>query len=210
MEPGSVSVIVASYGDDRWAHLAHRRAIPSARAAIERRRVQSEILDCHRPDGNLAGIRNDLAGMAEGEWLCFLDADDELEPGYLDALLAPDRWGDLRAPAIRYVTAGRAADPITLEDRNIDTMNPCVIGTLIRRDMFHRVGGFWGERAWEDWSLFRRAWLVGARIEHVRAAVYTVHVDPAGRNSTVHNPRALHREIVLSHNRWRRNERNRP
>lgn len=204
MEPGTVSVIVATYGDDRWSDLAARRALPSARAAIERRGATSEILSAHRADGTLATIRNELAGMAQGEWLCFLDADDELEPGYLDALLAPDRWGHLRAPAIRYVTPGTTPDPITLEDRDMRTMNPCVIGTLIRREMFHAAGGFWGERAWEDWSLFRRAWLLGATIEHVRAAVYTVHVDPAGRNSTVDRPIALHRDIIRSHNRWAR------
>jgi glycosyltransferase involved in cell wall biosynthesis len=204
MGTGTVSVIVATFGDERWRDLAERRAIPSARAAIERRGADAEILAVHLDDGPLAYARNEAAAVAVGEWLCFLDADDELEPGYLDALLAPDRWGDLRAPAVRFLDDATIPDPVTLDDRDIRHLNPCVIGTLIRRDMFHEAGGFWGERAWEDWSLFRRAWLLGAKIEHVRGAVYAVHVDPTGRNSTVDRPRALHRDIIQTHTRWRR------
>lgn len=83
-------------------------------------------------------------------------------------------------------------------------MNPCVIGTLIRRELFAEAGGFWSERAWEDWSLFRRAWLLGATIDHVPAAVYRVTVNPAGRNSTIDRPHSLHREILRSHATWLR------
>lgn len=197
-------MIVATFGDGHWRDLAQRRAVPSARAAIERRGEVSEILYAHEDDMTLAEVRNEAASVARGEWLCFLDADDELEPGYFDALLAPERWGDLRAPAVRFLDGTGIPDPVVLDDRDIRRLNPCVVGTLIRRDMFHEAGGFWGERAWEDWSLFRRAWFLGARIEHVRAAVYAVHVDPGGRNSTIDRPKALHRDIIQSHTRWRR------
>lgn len=192
----SVAIIVATFGADRWAQLARTVAVPSAEAE------QPTELIVHHGE-TLHQARNDAADRASSEWLCFLDADDELEPGYLQALLSAS--ADLRAPAVRYVTAGQAdPDPLLFDRRNIATMNPCVIGTLIRAELFSDVGRFWPERAWEDWSLFRRAWLAGATIEHVPAAVYRVHHDPAGRNSTVDRPHTLRREILRSHAAWTR------
>ena len=196
MVADSVAVVVATFGEDRWAQLARTIAAPSAEAEHP-----AELIVEHGP--TLHQARNAGAARARSEWLCFLDADDELEPGYLSALLAPDVLSDLRAPAVRYVVAS-APDPAPLvfASRNIAHMNPCVIGTLIRRELFEAAGRFWPERAWEDWSLFRRAWLLGATIEHIPTAVYRVTVNPAGRNSTVDRPHTLHREILRSHAAW--------
>ena len=104
----------------------------------------------------------------------------------------------------QYVTDGIAAPPISLAGRKIKDWNPCVIGTLIRKSMFVRCGGFWDERAYEDWSLFRRAWLLKAKIEHVPDAVYTVHVRPESRNNTVDDPLGLCQDIRMSHRAWMR------
>lgn len=197
MGADTVAVVVATFGDDRWSRLAHAVAIPSALAE-----EPDALYVRHSATGGLHQARNEAAAGARTEWLCFLDADDQLEPGYLRALLGAA--ADLRAPAVRYVTDGAPADPVTFTGRNIETVNPCVIGTLIRRELFEDVGGFWSERAWEDWSLFRRAWLAGATLEHVPGAVYRVNVNTAGRNSTVDRPHSLHREILRSHAAWLR------
>jgi GT2 family glycosyltransferase len=202
-----VAVIVATFGEDRWAELAHVRAIPSAIAACP-----TELIVQHGGT-TIAEARNRAAASASAEWLCFLDADDELEPGYLAAMGARQLDRGLLAPAIREVVDGTPGPARTLDDerRNIDRgWNPCVIGTLIRREIFERAGGFWRERAWEDWSLFRRAWLLGEQIHHVPDAVYRIHVNPAGRNATVAQPRQLHREILRSHALWNRQQRRRP
>jgi len=189
----TVSIIVATFGDRSWQQRANFTAVPSALS-----QWPLEVLSPH--GATLAEARNAGAAAASGDWLCFLDADDELEPGYLDALLAGT--ADLRAPAVRY---GPDADPVTFEDRNDFRMNPCVIGTLLRRSMFDDVGGFWEERAWEDWSLFRRCWLAGASIEHIPAAVYRANPSPVGRNSTIERPNTLYRDILRSHARWQTN-----
>lgn len=196
MDADSVAVIVATFGEERWAQLARTIAAPSAEAERPAELVLEHGATLHQ-------ARNDGAARTSSEWLCFLDADDQLEPGYLSALLGAA--GDLRAPAVRYVVAG-APDPppLVLAGRNISHVNPCVVGTLIRRELFEAAGRFWPERAWEDWSLFRRAWLLGATIEHVPAAVYRVTVNPAGRNSTIDRPHTLHREILRSHAAWLR------
>lgn len=194
MGAGTVAVVVATFGDEAFAQLARRVAIPSALA-----QEPDELYVQHGP--TLHQARNAGAAAARAEWLCFLDADDELEPGYLVELLGAA--GELRAPSARYVIAGAPIPPpVSFASRNIAHVNPCVIGTLIRRELFEAAGGFWPERAWEDWSLFRRAWLLGASIEHVPSAIYRVNVNPAGRNSTVDRPHTLHREILRSHAAW--------
>lgn len=192
----SVAVIVATFGDPEWETRA-RRAIASAE--LEQ---PAELIAHHSVGASLADARNSAAALSSAEWLCFLDADDELEPGYLAELEAGA--GDLRAPAVRFVTDDHEPAPEILDRRDMARLNPCVIGTLIRRELFDEAGGFWHERAWEDWSLFRRAWLLGAKIEHHRAAVYRVHVDPASRNNTVRSPHTLRREILRSHAAWLR------
>lgn len=188
------SVIVATFGDTKWRDLATHRAVPSAIA-----QEPAAVITSH--GSTLAGARNAGAAQAASEWLCFLDADDELEPGYLEALDQVD--GDLRAPSVRYVVDAIPGEPVSLADRDITRLNPCVIGTLIRRELFLNVGGFWTERAWEDWSLFRRAWLAGAELVHVPPAIYRAYVSLGGRN-VVSQPRVLHRQIIASHDRWKK------
>lgn len=196
-----VAVIVSTFGEPRWAELAQRRAKVSAEAEHP-----ADLVVFHGGT-SIAEARNTAATMTTAAWLCFLDADDELEPGYLAAMAARQITRGLLAPAIREVVDGIPGPARTLDDdrRDIDRgWNPCVVGTLIRREIFERAGGFWPERAWEDWSLFRRAWLLGEEIRHVPDAVYRIHVNPAGRNNTVDRPQHLHREILRSHAVWNR------
>jgi glycosyltransferase involved in cell wall biosynthesis len=189
-----VTIVIATFGDAKWREKASAARIASAAAQGD-----VEIVLAH--DETLARARNTGAEAATGGWLVFLDADDELAPGYVEAMLAAT--GDLRAPAIQYVYPdGWAQAPLVLADRDIDRINPCCIGTMLRREMFYDAGGFWEEPAWEDWSLFRRCWLLGATIEHVPDAVYRAYVNPASRNHTVHDPKALWRAIRASHDRW--------
>lgn len=188
-----MTIIIATYGDDSWRELANERAFPSAL------RQDVPVMRFHGSD--LPRARNEAAARAHTEWLCFLDADDELEDGYIAALMAAD--GDLRAPAVAWTTGSSSTQPVTLHERDIiNGLNPCVIGTLIRRDLFADVGGFWEWPAYEDWCLFRRAALSGARIEHVPGAVYRAQIRPGSRNQSVKNPRQLMREIKDTHASW--------
>lgn len=190
-----VTVIIASYGSDEWVELASRRAIPSIGDAV--------FHHYHVDDAPSVGqLRNDAVdhGHIQG-WMCFLDPDDELAPGYFDNL--PDvPVTDLIVPGLQQVRGGIRRRAQLLNRRDIMRTNPCPIGTLIHRDTFDAVGRFWDERAWEDWSLFRRVVLAGGRLHFHATSIYRAHVSPHGRNSTVADPAGLHREIVESHERW--------
>lgn len=186
-----VTVIVTTWGSDLWANAGVANALrhgarfhhidSSTVSAGEARNHAVEIID---PKG----------------WICFLDADDRLDTGYLDAMAAAVRHDrQLLTPALAL--GDRPAECYGSRDI-INGLNPCPIGTLIHRDLFDEVGGFWDEPAWEDWSLFRRAVLQGAEIKFVHDAIYRAADNPTGRNSTVANPRRLRRQILDSHREW--------
>lgn len=167
------TIIIGIFGDSKyWMHRAEMNAVPSAER--QGRRVIVSYSD------TLAKARNSGAAKAETEWLIFLDADDELKLGYVDALMAGN--GDLRAPAVQWIKDGVPSEPETLDTRDIETMNPCVIGTAIRKSMFDKIGGFQEWEAWEDYALFLKAYRQGAEIVHHPQAVYKVYDSANSRN----------------------------
>lgn len=187
-----VTICVGTFGHRRWIDLAHDRAIPSA--------VRQGCPVIFRHETTLADARNAALRAARTDWVIVLDADDEMDDGYVQAMAAAG--GDLRAPALVEVHSDGRERRVHLADRDMDSLNPCCIGTAIRRDLALEIGGFWAEPAWEDFSLFRRAWLLGAVIEHVPGAVYRAHVSPRSRNRSVGDPAALMESIKASHIAW--------
>jgi len=174
-----LSILICTHGDSYWEQLAQTRAYPSAVG-------QGVPVMCwHSPDGTLASSRNDAARAASSRWLCFLDADDELDHGYVEAM-RPHLSGDaLLAPAVKYVDPSRATDPphFPNEPGDMTKINRCVIGTLIRRETFLEVGGFGEWPCYEDWDLFLGAHLSGRPIVYVADAVYLARVSRGGRNA---------------------------
>jgi len=187
-----VTICVGTYGHRKWVDLAHDRAIPSA--------IRQDVPVIFRHEDTLADARNSAIRAARTDWVIVLDADDELGEGYVQAL--GQAHGDLRAPALVEILPDGLERQVDLTTRDMDSMNPCCIGTAIRREMALDVGGFWPEPAWEDFSLFRRAWLIGATIEHVPGAVYRASVRPGSRNRVVRDPDALMASIKRSHEDW--------
>ena len=190
-----VTVVVATFGSDSWRRLARTRAIPSAQA------LRVPVVEAHA--GTLHDARNEGLAQVDTEFVCHLDADDELEPGYFDSM--ESSGADLRVPSVRYVTGGRRRGPVrmlSVAGHEHGCTGGClrwgnwlVVGTVARTSIVRMAGG-WRDFDWsEDWDLWVRCWQAGASIEPVPGAVYRAHVRANSRN------RAPAREAKLAAHR---------
>jgi glycosyltransferase involved in cell wall biosynthesis len=179
-----ISVIIATYGEDHWEELARERALPSAELQAE------DIVIGHDPDATIAQVRNALAAEAQGNWLCFLDADDELAPGFVTAMerrIATTTFSRERhalyTPIVQQVVRGRPRNPSFYPEVNLMMGNWLIVGTVVEADLFRQVGGF-GEypHGFEDWSLWFKCVKSGARVFRVQNAVYIQHVNPRSKH----------------------------
>lgn len=191
----NLTIMICAFGNPKWRDLAYSRAFPTAAE-------QALTLVTYQPDGTLAQVRNTAAEEADTEWLCFLDADDELDYGYVDAMRRHAVGDVLLAPAVKYVDPRRNTAPAAMPNAYGDMrrVNRCVIGTLIRRETFWSQGGFSEWPCYEDWDLFLGAHLAGAKIVEVPDAVYKAHVRHGSRNLPTRDVAVrVHSEIRAKH-----------
>jgi glycosyltransferase involved in cell wall biosynthesis len=177
----SVTIVCATYGETSWARLAKARAVPSA--------LQQDVPVIGVHSDNLMNARNEGLAQVQTEFVIFLDADDELSPGYVDAMAAGT--ADLRAPRVSYVRDGNPAParfPRVGSHQHectgncLSDGNWMVIGVCARTQTLRDVGGF-RDWAWsEDWDLWLRCHLAGASIEPIPDAVYRAYVRLESRN----------------------------
>lgn len=172
------AIVVATYGDEaRWGALAE-----AAIASAEQQTVVSQTVYVH--GDSLHEARNAGAAQTDSEWLIFLDADDTLDPHYVEQMLKGT--GDLRQPMTLGVYPDGTTDaPVFIPPKaSFADGNWMVIGTPVRRCFFEAAGGWSDEALYEDWALWWRCWLAGAEIGKAFGAIYriTVHPDGGGRN----------------------------
>lgn len=173
-----VAVIVATYGDrEKWDVIA-QRAVDSVR----RQTVAPEIVRYHGVD--IREARNTGASMAGAdnpvEWLIFLDADDELDDRYVEEMVAIAATGeyDLIQPATLgfHDWDGHVDETANvIETHDFFQRNNLVIGTMARKSLFEEVGGFDDWYVLEDWALFIKLVVAGARVGVAEKAIYRVH-----------------------------------
>jgi glycosyltransferase involved in cell wall biosynthesis len=176
----TVDVIIATYGNrEIWDIMAER-----ATASAENQTIRpTAIWRCHGEE-DLASARNAGVEESSSDWLIFLDADDELDPYYVEAML--EASGDIRQPSTIGVTDGVEDDfPVLIPPKVGGFMvgNHLVIGSMVRRKDFIKSGGFRDLPVLEDWDLWIRLRLEGAQIGQAPKALYRVHVRAASRNS---------------------------
>lgn len=167
-----VTVCIGTFGDQEWIRLAEERAVPS---------IPGDVPFTHAHEKTLAQARNAAAAAAKTEYLCFLDADDQLAPGYFEAMAKGS--ADLRGPGVKYAARHPSPSAVTrLEMGDLWHRNFLVIGTLVRRELFERVGGFREEPIYEDYALWCRCAAAGASIEMIYDAVYLAWARRDSRN----------------------------
>lgn len=182
------SVIVGTYGDDRWKV----RAEQALASAHDQTFPAVDVIHVH--GDTLADARNTGALRANGEYLIFLDADDELDCNYLASMnharfeaagvLSHPTW--LFQPSTLGLVDGRE-DPeaVLIPERPLHTGNFMVIGTAVQRQLFLDVGGFKDWPMYEDWCLWIRCWQKEAGFWKVPDAIYRVHVFEGSRNQGI-------------------------
>lgn len=178
-----ITVCIGTYGDHgHWSALAAR-----AMASVERQTVRPDNVRWFHGT-KLHEARNCAAHGEQAEWLCFLDADDELDERYLEAMYATVSGLDepaLVQPATLgvYPDGREDAAAVLIPAKPLFDGNYMVIGTLVRRDQFQRLGGFREWPCYEDWDLWIRCWLDGAKLLSCPNAIYRVHVNEVSRNN---------------------------
>lgn len=138
----------------------------------------------------LHDARNQALERVATPWVIHCDADDELTPGYIDAMRAGT--ADVRAPMLQFVRGRRlqlwrphvwnhrhecTAECITSGDGNW-----IAIGAMVRADLVRRAGGWRDWPVYEDFDLWMRVLQCGATAEMIHGAIYRAHVRPDSRN----------------------------
>lgn len=181
-ERAPITVVVGTFGDQSWARKAER----AIRSANNQTLKPAKVIHSHKDALHTA--RNFGASEATSDWLCFLDADDELGGDFLERMTAtietlePDDY--LLQPSTIGVVDGREDPfPVLIPKKNLLDGNFLIIGTVVRREQFVRLGGFDNLPIYEDWELWLNMHTDGAKHVPVPEAVYRVHVNPNGRNN---------------------------
>jgi glycosyltransferase involved in cell wall biosynthesis len=169
-------------------------ALPSAKI-----QNADEIIILHDPNGTAASCRNQAIEKAGGEFIICVDADDELEPGYVEAMMRSQ--GDLRYPSVLMIPG--EGFPIVLPRKHLLLGNYMVIGTGFRKSLWEQVGGFTEHETWEDWFLFMQMTYVGAVPVLCKDAVYRVHKH-AGSRVSVPDPMKTFLHMKEEFRQWAR------
>jgi glycosyltransferase involved in cell wall biosynthesis len=160
------------------------RAIASV--AAQTRQPDQIVVSIDRDGIGAAANRNRALESATGEWVAFLDDDDEFLPDHLELLLATAEkhgadlvypWYEGCNPHLFTVPVdGKLVDPLgvpwgpELEKHFRTVGNIIPITVLVRRDLLLKVGGFIpkgsADNPCEDWGTWERMLDAGAVFAH--------------------------------------------
>lgn len=196
----SFTICIASHGKKYWKDMAERRALPSALAQ------DVPVLIRHEQSATRAEVRNALAEEATSDYVVFLDADDELAPGYISSMqeaLARTSATPLLVPRVSYVRRGVREAPRFLDEPPLDAGNWIVVGAGVSRDLFWKVGGWrvfmeTGKlNEYDDWDLWIRCQLAGSQPLRVKGSVYVAYVTNSSEHlSSTHRQRVAWMEEI--------------
>jgi len=181
-----VTVVVATFGDPKWTDVADRFAIPSADIS-----AADHVVYVH--GDTLHGARNEALSEVTTPYVIFLDADDRITPGYVEAMLrcVQTSHGDMHvcAPMVQYCRPDGASEPAhprvaghthrVCRPSCLIQGNWIVIGAMATTALVRAVGGF-KDFGYEDWALWVACYQAGAKFHHSRA-VYQANIRAGSR-----------------------------
>jgi GT2 family glycosyltransferase len=154
---------------------------------------------------SLHQARNDGAAALASKcnWLLFLDADDELDTGYVAAMttaaLAVNAPCILRPATLGIVDGVEDAEPVLIERADLRHANYIVIAAMVPATHFFAVGGFDAYPILEDWALWLKLAKAGLPVVDVPQAVYRIHVRSESRNTNLALHARIYAEIRARH-----------
>jgi O-antigen biosynthesis protein len=156
--------------------------------------------------------RNFGIDLAQGRYICCLDADDTLDPTYLEkAIFHLETYGyDVVSTAINFIGAKSGTIDI-LEFPNFDDMiqaNHVLTCAVFRRSLWASVGGYFDvgigqHHVAEDWDFWLRLAAKGARIRNLSSEYlfnYRVHLGGSLSTATGTKDLADQRAEILKRN----------
>jgi glycosyltransferase involved in cell wall biosynthesis len=147
----------------------------------------------------VAAARNIGSAVAEGKWLCCLDADDMLMPTYLERCLELENADIIAANVIFWQDDGIVATRkfkkvLSLED--LVTKNQLPVCSLHRRVMWEKLGG-WHEMNGEDWDYWFRAIKSGYKTALVEDFLFVYRRHGKSRiDATIGKTAQIRQEII--------------
>lgn len=189
-----VTIAVGTYGDREYVDWTYKRPAQCA--------LYQQVPFVHVHGRNLCEARNAALAAVRTEFVCFVDADDEIDRRYFERMELGS--ADIRVPSVRYVGSGAEAPRVPrVVGHNhlchaacLAEGNYIVVGAVARTRVLRSVGGFPDYPIYEDWALWVRCWQAGATIETVPGAIYLAQYRQGSRN------RAPNPEEKMRVHRW--------
>lgn len=148
-----------------------------------------------------SAARNLALRHARGEWVCYLDCDDEFYPDHVARVVAWRDRADVLVFAYDAVDDGvglfpqgevRTWDPALVSERLMERNVAAPLGVAHRRDLIGRAGGFdEGLYRLEEWDLWKRFARAGASFLYLAQKSGRYYLRPDSQSSTNRAPSAL-------------------
>ena len=160
----------------------------SGRMCDEYARREPNFSVIHKENGGLSSARNTAIPLAKGDYLCFLDSDDELHPRALELMVSAleETGADLVSAPLEEFSTPRALFPVleqvqtTLLDQKDNFGRICVTacGKLYRKEIFREIRYPEG-KIYEDLHVYLKVLLQCRRIAVLDKALYYYYTNPA-------------------------------
>lgn len=132
----------------------------------------------YQQNKGLPTARNTGGYSAEGEFITFLDSDDEYKPNHLEIrfnILNSDNgikflFGGVEIIGNKYV-------PDANNPENLVEISQCVVGGtfFIHKDLFHKLGGFPNVGYGDDFEFFKKVLESKVKIHKIEEPTYVYH-----------------------------------